>query len=181
MKTFQEFLEEAYLILEKKKPLDKTFGFDRRPIEGHEIISNKLSTEIRNPSTGITYNISHYEPNSPFFPLEGKAKKVHGHKPVHDVTWSHNKEPDKMSKKEKFEVVRNATKMWNKHIKNMIPSGHLVSNSPEENYDENRRNPNKNTRSSIYKRYKFGNIDKRTGVQYSAKIGKSFHPIEPDK
>jgi len=201
MKSFTQFLEEVYFILEKKRQYDDGHGFDRskhpdleidydRPRGKDQDQSIRGYTRIHHKPTGITYEINHDKPqrdskvDSPFSGnLKGKAKKAHGHKPEHNIRWDHSKpwnERDKMTRGEKIRTARNAKRVWDKHIQQRIPSGHLVSNEPDENYDDNRKTPDKNTRASIYKKSGFGKTN-RMGKQYSTKIGKKFHPVNDDE
>lgn len=206
MKTFTQFLDEAYFILEKKRQYDDGHGFDRskhpdleidydRPRgkndEGRELAQQGGYgyTRIKHKPSGIEYEVMHRNPQNksedrPFSGnLKGKAKKAHGHKPEHNVRWDHDKpwnQRDKMTRGEKIKAARDAKRVWDKHIQNRIPSGHLVSNEPEENSDDSRRNPDKNTRASIYRRSGFGKTN-RSGMQYSTKIGNKLHPVNDDE
>jgi hypothetical protein len=202
MKTFHEFLEEAFTLLEKKRQYDDGHGFDRskhpdleidydRPRGKNQNQSIRGYTSIRHKPTGIRYEINHDKRHSSDDEYEhmydaklaGKARKAHGHKPEHNIRWDHDthyNERDKMSKGEKLKTARNAKRVWDKHIAHRIPSGHLISNEPEENPDEKRRDPDKNTRASIYKKSGFGKVN-RWGVQYSTKIGNKFHPVHDDE
>jgi hypothetical protein len=117
--------------------------------------------------------------------LKGKARKAHGHKPEHNLRWSHDREigmfrGDEMSRGDRIKTARNAKRVWDKHIQHRIPSGHLVSNEPDDNPDDNRRNPEKNTRASIYQKSGFGKTN-QMGKQYSTKIGKKLHPVNDDE
>jgi len=201
MKTFKEFLEEAYTLLEKKRQYDDGHGFDRskhpdleidydRPRGKNQNQSIRGYTSIRHKPTGIRYEINHDKRHSSDDEYEhmydaklaGKARKAHGHKPEHNIRWDHDthyNERDKMSKGEKLKTARNAKRVWDKHIAHRIPSGHLISNEPEENADDKRRDPDKNTRASIYKKSGFGKVN-RWGVQYSTKIGNKLHPVNDD-
>jgi len=87
---------------------------------------------------------------------------------------------DEMSRGDRIKTARNAKRVWDQHIQHRIPSGHLVSNEPDENPDDNRRNPEKNTRASIYQKSGFGKTN-RMGKQYSTKIGKKLHPVNDDE
>lgn len=205
MKSFTQFLEEAYFILEKKRQYDDGHGFDRSKHPDLEIDYDRPRgandegrerakqggygyTRIKHKPSGIEYEVMHKNPQNdserPFSgSLKGKAKKVHGHKPEHNIRWDHGKpwnERDKMTRGEKIKTARNAKRVWDQHIQHRIPSGHLVSNEPDENPDDKRRDPDKNTRASIYKKSGFGRTN-RMGAQYSAKIGNQFHPVNDDE
>jgi hypothetical protein len=201
MKSFQQFLEEAYFLLEKKKQYDDSHGFDRskhpdlevkydRPRGKDQNTDRRGSTTIHHKPSGVTYTVGHSKRHSSDDEYEhmydaklgGKARTAHGHKPEHNVSWAHSKinDQDKMSPGEKLRTARNAKRVWDKHVQHRIPSGHLVSNEPEENPDDKRRNPDKNTRASIYKKSGFGKVDS-WGKQYSTKIGKKFHPVHNDE
>lgn len=202
MKTFNQFLEEAYLILEKRKQKDDSYGFDRTKHDDLEIDYDRPRgkeesdgvdgyTSIIHRPSGIHYEITHKGPQnertdkySKMFGLKGAAQKAHGHKPEHDVRFSVRGIYDntsQLSKAKKIRIARNAEKVYNTHIAPRIPSGHLVSNEPDVNHGEDRRNPDRNTRAEIYKkRAKFGEVSQRTGKQYSTKVGKRFHPVNDD-
>jgi hypothetical protein len=185
------------ILLEKKKQYDDGHGFDRSKHPDLEIDYDRPRgkdqnrdirgyTRITHRPSGITYEINHDEKHGKYntpSDLKGKARKAHGHKPEHDIRWDHGQSalPAKdMSRGEKIRTARNAKRVWDKHIQNRIPSGHLISNSPDDNYDDNRRNPDKNTRASIYRKSGFGNPN-RMGKQYSTKIGNKFHPVNDDE
>lgn len=195
-KTFTQFLEEAYFILEKKRQYDDSHGFDRtkhdeleidydRPQGKNQNTDVRGYTRITHKPSGITYEINHDKKHGQYdtqADLKGKAREIHGHKPEHNIRWEHNKshKQNELSRGERIKIARNAKRVWSQHIQNRIPSGHLVSNDPDENYDENRRNPDKNTRASIYTKSGFGQPN-RMGRQYSTKIGKKFHPVNDDE
>lgn len=215
MKTFQQFIKEAYIIIERRKYDDESHGFDRRlskkekeelelnydtPSETKEGQRHARETNnpnprhgftlIRHKPSGITFEVTHKVPENkdptvsryPHSHLGGKNKDIHGHKPNHDVQWYHQDFNSKdLPSHEKYKIARNAARVWSKHISHRIPSGHLVSNQPDDNYDERRRNPEKNTRASAYRRYGFGELSSKTGKQYAAKIGDKLHPINQDK
>ena len=195
MKTFQEFIS----LCEKKKYDDRSYGFDRSNHDDLEVdydgprdVKNSHPdilgyTSIKHKKTGITYEISHKKPENedeyaktaPHSHLSGKSKTTHGHKPVHDIRWDHDKQNPSPS--EKIKIARDAKRMWDNDIKHRIPSGHLASNEPSTNSDPSRRNPDKNTRGSIYKKAGFGEVGENSGKQYSAKIGKIFHPVHSEE
>jgi len=198
MKSFTQFLEEAYFILEKKRQYDDGHGFDRSKHPDLEIDYDRPRgkdqnkdirgyTRISHKPSGITYEINHDKKHGEYnlpSDLKGKARKAHGHKPEHDIRWDHSQSipgrSKEMTRGEKIRTARNAKRVWDKHIQHRIPSGHLVSNSPDDNYDDNRRNQDKNTRASIYQRSGFGKTN-RMGKQYSTKIGKKLHPVNDDE
>ena len=202
MKTFKVFLEEAYIILERRKQRDDSYGFDRTPHKDLEVDYDRPRgkgpapheqgyTAIVHKPSNIRYEIDHRHPQNErtdkysqmFSNLKGSAQKMHGHKPEHSVRFHirGNADPSKMSKAEKMRVARNAEKVYKQHIASRIPSGHLVSNEPDVNYGEERRNPDRNTRAELYqRRAKFGKVSQRSGKQYSVKIGKRFHPVNDD-
>lgn len=191
--------EWRYSILEKKRQYDDGHGFDRSKHPDLEIDYDRPRgktedpgypgyTRIKHKPSGIEYEIQHSKKHGNYnlsSDLKGKARKAHGHKPEHNVRWSHDREfgmsrGDKMSRGDRIKTARNAKRVWDKHIQHRIPSGHLVSNEPDENPDDNRRNPEKNTRASIYQKSGFGKTN-RMGKQYSTKIGKKLHPVNDDE
>ncbi len=191
--------EWRYSILEKKRQYDDGHGFDRskhddleidydRPRGKNQDQSIRGYTSIRHKPSGITYEINHDKKHGNYnmpSDLKGKARKAHGHKPEHNLRWSHDREigmfrGDEMSRGDRIKTARNAKRVWDKHIQHRIPSGHLVSNDPDDNPDDNRRNPEKNTRASIYQKSGFGKTN-RMGKQYSTKIGKKLHPVNDDE
>jgi hypothetical protein len=191
--------EWRYSILEKKRQYDDGHGFDRskhddleidydRPRGKNQDQSIRGYTSIRHKPSGITYEINHDKKHGNYnmpSDLKGKARKAHGHKPEHNLRWSHDREigmfrGDEMSRGDRIKTARNAKRVWDKHIQHRIPSGHLVSNEPDDNPDDNRRNPEKNTRASIYQKSGFGKTN-RMGKQYSTKIGKKLHPVNDDE
>jgi hypothetical protein len=186
-------------ILEKKRQYDDGHGFDRskhddleidydRPRGKNQDQSIRGYTSIRHKPSGITYEINHDKKHGNYnmpSDLKGKARKSHGHKPEHNLRWSHDREigmfrGDEMSRGDRIKTARNAKRVWDKHIQHRIPSGHLVSNEPDDNPDDNRRNPEKNTRASIYQKSGFGKTN-QMGKQYSTKIGKKLHPVNDDE
>jgi len=202
MKSLREFLEEAYLLLEKKRQHDASYGFDRSKHDDLEIDYDRPRgknqdkevpgyTRILHKPSGIEYEISHEKPQrertdrfSKFSNLKGAAAKAHGHKPEHSVRFSVRGNPDldSMSMAEKMKIARNAEKVYKHHIQHRIPSGHLVSNEPDVNYTEGRRDEERNTRAELYKRKaKFGKLSQMTGKQYTTKVGKRFHPVNDDE
>jgi len=194
MKTFKQFLEE------RKKFDDKSYDFDRTPHKDLELSYDKPSdirssphkspsghTYIKHKKSGISYEIDHqpsYNSQHGYSRIHSDEVKTHGHKPAHHVSWGNDSRipPSTLSHGQRFKLARDAKRVWDKHIKDRIPAGHLVSNDPDSfSYaSENRRNPEKNTRASIYRKHGFGVEGERSGRQYSAKIGKTFHPIQAE-
>lgn len=202
MKSLREFLEEAYFLVERRRQDDDSYGFDRSKHDDLEIDYDRRRgkykhdkeipgyTSILHKPSGIHFEIDHRRPQrertdrfSKFSNLKGAAAKAHGHKPEHSVRFSVRGNPDldSMRMAEKMRIARNAEKVYNNYIKHRFPSGHLVSNEPDPNYGEERRNPEQNSRAELYKKKaKFGKLSRMTGKQYSTKVGKSFHPVNDD-
>ena len=194
MKTFREFLSE------KKKYDDKSYDFDRTPHKDLDLSYDKPSdirarphalpadyTHIRHKKSGISYEIDHqpsYDSKHGYSRLHPNEVKTHGHKPAHHVNWSHDswRHPELLSHGRRIKIARDAKRVWDEHIKDRIPSGHLVSNDPDthSHAPDNRRNPEKNTRASIYRKHGFGKEGEMSGRQYSAKIGRKFHPVRAE-
>ena len=201
MKTFKQFLDEAYLILEKKRQHDNSYGFDRSKHDDLKIDYDRPRgknqdkevhgyTSILHTPSGIHYEISHEKPQrertsglSRFQNLQGAAAKAHGHKPEHSIRFSVRGNPDldSMSMADKMKTARDAEKVYKDHIQHRIPSGHLASNEPDVNYTEGRRDEERNTRAELYKKKaKFGELGIVSGKQHTTKVGKRFHPVNDD-
>lgn len=175
MKTFKEFLEES--TRKKGERYDSRMNFDadsKHPdieVKKHD----EHQTHIHHKPSGITYRISHYSKN---YSSDKSDSKIHDNKPHHSISWDH-KHGDELSSDKKRKIARDAAHVFQNHVKNRIPSGHVVQNTPQKNYRiQNDEVKETNTRAKIYQRHGFGKVGNDRSTQYSAKIGNKLHPVD---
>lgn len=105
------------------------------------------------------------------------SNRKHKGKPVHDVTWTHNKDKSDLSNRERIRITRDAKKVWDQHVAHRLPHGSVIANTPDTNSAPGK--PNKNTRASLYKKYGgFGDI--KDGEQF-AEVGREPSPKQKAK
>ena len=155
MRELYEEIQEYYLLIE---------GLSKEPSSPivankyHNILSTKLNT---------------YKATSSFAQPNLYHKNFSG--AVHEVGWDNNHEADRLSTKEKVQTIHDAGHLHNHFIKHGTEVGDVVVNRPLDNTDKNKKT---NKRSSIYKRFGFGDIDDN-GMQFGHIKQHSYdHPDE---
>jgi hypothetical protein len=196
MKTFSEFLEESYLVLERNR-YDDSRGFDRRLSKderdqleitysspedikhverhfksmGRDVPYEPGHTTIHHKPSGITYEIRHHRSQNedPKKVLTGRSQKVHGHKERHELQWYPTNEIDTshLPMGRRVKYARDAERVWHQHIFPRIPSGSLIINEPA----------NEKLKKG-YRARGFGNTTSQSNVQHAAKIGNKIHPVQ---
>ena len=197
MKTFSEFLELAEKYYEPdeelpsgKTPVQKAEERDERPYSSktkralqkmrinkyvrhgadNPELNRHSSTQtdvnggpgwmsIGDKKSGIYYNVTHH----------GRTKNG---KRVFNVTWTHSDKPSELENnpQRRTELVHSAIDLWKHDVEHRLPHGSIVTNHPTEN---NRGDKKKNTRSRIYQRAGFGEVNSKTGKQF-AQVGRQL-------
>jgi hypothetical protein len=209
MKTFQEFLliAEKYYAPDEKLPSGKTpeekaedrderpyssktkkilqqmrtrkfvrHGADNPELNRHSSTQSDVSggpgwMSVGDKETGIYYNVSHH----------GRTKDG---KRVFNVTWNHSDRPSELEKdpERRTELVRAAKDVWKQDVEHRLPHGSIVTNRPTENnrYDDQKGETKKNTRSRLYQRAGFGEMNPETGKQF-AQVGRQLNTKQKRK
>lgn len=204
MKTFQEFLNEAYLILERNR-YDDSHGFDRRlspderqhweitydgPREKKEIEKHYKSmgrevpyepghTKLYHKPTGITYEITHHRP-------ENQNPRV-SQRPEHYLTGRNQRTH---GHKPSHEVQWYPAQMDTSDIPlgkraGIARNAFRLWKSIQHRIPSGHLITNEPETKSLKKKYEksaigFGGTTPKSNKQYSAKIGNKLHPINRD-
>lgn len=121
---------------------------------------------VGDKESGIYYNVTHH----------GRTKDG---KRVFNVTWNHSDKPSELEKnsERRTELVRTAKDVWKQDVEHRLPHGSIVTNRPTEN---NRGAKKRNTRSKLYQRAGFGEMNPETGKQF-AQVGRQLNTKQKRK
>lgn len=204
MKTFQQFLNEAYLILEKNR-YDDSYGFNRHssPAEkkhveisydgprekkmlekhyksqGREVPYEPGHTTIYHKPSGITYEIRHHRPENE----NPKTKTRPEHfltgksKQIHGHKPSHEVQwyPQEMDTKD----MPLSKRIGIARNAEKIWKQHVSHRLPAGHLITNE--PDSESLKNKYQKRGFGNTTPKSNKQYAAKIGNKLHPVQRDK
>lgn len=203
MKTFKEFLSEAYLILEKNR-YDDSFGFDRRlspdekkrleisydgPREKKEIEKHYKSigrevpyepghTTIYHKPSGITFEVRHHRPENqnPKVKERPESFLTGKNKKIHGHKSSHEVQwyPAEMETSH-IPFSERVSKARNAE---RIWKNEILHRIPSGSLITNEPDSEKLKRG--YQKRGFGNTTSSSNKQYAARIGNRLHPINRD-
>lgn len=136
-----------------------------------EVEADSEYLSVHHPKSGIKYTAAKV----------GKDKEGND---THNVAWSHkgkyHSDKDSTdSKEEKLRALRSAQDVWNKHVSPRLPHNSTLVNSPSSNRNT-RTGERRNTRSKLYQRAGFGELNTRNNEQF-AKVGREPSPKQAAK
>lgn len=169
MKTYKEFILES--TRRKGERYDSSQGFDYHSDDPNLLITRRRdgrATNLHHTPTGITFRIGHGDPKYSKYTDPDLQNTIHSHKPTHEVSWSHNQNPENLSRAQRVTLARNADRIFRNNI-HRFPAGHIISGVPA---DERRER--------AYNNRGFGRRGPTKSKQYAAKIGNRLHPIHND-
>lgn len=202
MKTFQEFLDEAYLILEKNR-YDDSFGFDRRlspeerkhfeisyetPREkkhieqhyqslGREVPYEPGHTRIYHKPTGITYEIKHHRPENQN--PRTKTKPEHFLQGKNKEIHGHQPSHETQWYPEEMDTSKHPLGKRIRIARNAEKVWKQIAHRfPSGHMITNE--PDSKSLEGKYKKRGFGNTTPQSNKQYAMKIGNKLHPINRD-
>lgn len=141
-------------------------NLNRHQQRGIDVYGDKDVLYVSHPESGVRYSVAKV----------GVAKN--DKKPVYDIQWGHHHKPNEMDIAKKIQVARDAKQVWDTHVQHRLPHGAIVRNSPVSNSNE--KNPNKNTRASLYRKAGFGEVGQentKTASGTSITKGKQFAQV----
>ena len=152
------------------------YGADNPELNRHPSPQSDVSggpgwMSVGDKESGIYYNVTHH----------GRTKDG---KRVFNVTWNHSDKPSELEKnpERRTELVRSAKDVWKQDVEHRLPYGSIVTNRPTENnkYDDQKGETKKNTRSKLYQRAGFGEMNPETGKQF-AQVGRQLNTKQKRK